>query len=101
RASYFNGEIPGVSFYDQWLSTNQLPYNTPVAQTGFISPGLSSAICIDDNHDLASDSTPIQIYTCNQSAAQQWVLTPLTSTDWGAFTIRLASNTAYCWDITN
>ncbi len=44
--------------------------------TGAITSALSTGLCIDDRGGVETDNNPIQIYTCNGSAAQQWTITP-------------------------
>jgi hypothetical protein len=77
RDSYFTGQIANVFYYNQWLLPSQLrPYHLSVPVTGFISSELSSSLCIDDKSNGTTKGNPIQVYTCNGSAAQQWTIQP-------------------------
>ena len=44
------------------------------APTGPITSGLSSTLCVDDRSSSTTNSNPIQIYTCNNTGAQQWTV---------------------------
>ena len=44
------------------------------APTGPIVAGISSNLCVDDRSSLTANSNPIQIYTCNNTGAQQWTV---------------------------
>jgi hypothetical protein len=77
RASYFTGQIANVSYYSGYLTPAQVtPFHDPQPVTGAITSALSAALCIDDRGGVETDRNPIQIYTCNGSAAQQWTITP-------------------------
>ncbi|WP_370353067.1 ricin-type beta-trefoil lectin domain protein [Catenulispora sp. EB89] len=77
RASYFTGQISDVSYYAAYLTPDEVtPFHNPQPITGAITSALSNALCIDDRSGNTADGNPIQIYTCNNSAAQQWTITP-------------------------
>ena len=44
------------------------------APTGPIVAGVSSSLCVDDRSSLTANGNPIQIYTCNNTGAQQWTV---------------------------
>ena len=45
-----------------------------IAATGPIVAGVSSSLCVDNRSAATTEYNPIQIYTCNNSAAQQWTV---------------------------
>jgi predicted alpha-1,6-mannanase (GH76 family) len=45
-----------------------------IAATGPIVAGVSSSLCVDNRSATATDYNPVQIYTCNSTAAQQWTV---------------------------
>jgi len=56
-----------------------------------IHPGASSSKCVDVRGAIFVDGTPVQIYDCNETAAQRWLITP------GSGEIALAG-TPFCLD---
>ncbi|HZR50307.1 MAG TPA: lectin [Streptosporangiaceae bacterium] len=44
------------------------------APTGPIVAGVSSSLCVDDRSSSTANSNPIQVYTCNNTGAQQWTV---------------------------
>jgi hypothetical protein len=77
RASYFKGRISGFAFYSRYVSTAQLDsWWKPVPLVGPIVSGLSSALCLDDAGSKTADKNKVQIYTCNNTAAQNWSVNP-------------------------
>ncbi|HLK44313.1 MAG TPA: ricin-type beta-trefoil lectin domain protein, partial [Thermoleophilia bacterium] len=46
------------------------------APTGPIVSGVSSSLCVDDNHSGTTNGTAIQIWTCNGTGAQNWTVEP-------------------------
>jgi hypothetical protein len=95
RASYFHGQIADVSYYNFKLLDAQLdPFWKPAPMVGPIVSGLSSAICVDDDHANTADKTKIQIWVCNNTAPQNWSLNPD-----GTITMTLGSITK-CLEVT-
>jgi Glycosyl hydrolase family 76/Ricin-type beta-trefoil lectin domain/IPT/TIG domain len=45
-----------------------------IAPAGPIVAGVSSSLCVDDRSASTADYNPIQIYTCNNTGAQQWTV---------------------------
>jgi uncharacterized membrane protein YgcG len=45
-----------------------------VANADYFQSGIAGK-CMDDQYDGKTNYTKVQIYTCNQSAAQQWIVT--------------------------
>ena len=45
-----------------------------ISATGPIVAKLSSSLCVDDRSAATTDYNPIQIYTCNNTNAQQWTV---------------------------
>jgi hypothetical protein len=48
--------------------------NVAGAPTGPIVSGVSSGLCVDDDHSKTANGTAIQIWTCNNSDAQRWTV---------------------------
>ena len=66
-----------MSFYDASLSQNQLPYNSPLDQTGPVRSSIANPtpLCLDDWHAGTGNANIVDIYTCNNGTAQQWTMT--------------------------
>jgi hypothetical protein len=52
-----------------------MPYSIPAA-TGTITAGFDSSLCVDDDASSTADKNPIDVYTCNGTAAQSWTVEP-------------------------
>ena len=52
----------------------------PPPGSGAIHSGVGSNICLDDRSSSTANYTPVQIYTCNGTAAQQWTVVQAGST---------------------
>ncbi|EAU82201.2 G-X-X-X-Q-X-W domain-containing protein [Coprinopsis cinerea okayama7 len=63
----------------------------PGPETWRIHPGFNTAKCLDVRGAVFSNGTPVQIYDCNGTAAQNWILNR------GATSIRL-NGTNFCLD---
>ncbi|MBO2460310.1 ricin-type beta-trefoil lectin domain protein [Actinomadura violacea] len=76
RPSYFSGRIADVAFYSQNLATNHLgTLNIPSKMTGSITSTIKGAngnLCVDDPNNQQTAGDHVQIYTCNNTKAQQW-----------------------------
>ena len=46
----------------------------PPGNTGPIVAGVSASLCVDVRAANSADGTPVQIYTCNGTAAQSWTV---------------------------
>ncbi|BBA95623.1 putative protease [Actinacidiphila reveromycinica] len=44
------------------------------SQTGPITAGVSSSLCVDDRSSSTANLNPVQIWNCNGSSAQQWTV---------------------------
>ncbi|HEV3171016.1 MAG TPA: lectin [Actinocrinis sp.] len=44
-------------------------------RVGPITSGVSAGLCVDDSQSSTSDGSHVQIYGCDQTAAQDWVIT--------------------------
>jgi hypothetical protein len=94
-------EISDIAFYPRALTQAQLPqaqlpqFTTASAST-VITSGVYPGPCIDnnDNSATAANRNPIDVYSCSGSPAQEWLFEP-------DGTIRLASDTSYCLDVTD
>ncbi|WP_433136152.1 ricin-type beta-trefoil lectin domain protein [Actinomadura nitritigenes] len=77
RASYFSGDIANVVYYSRALGGADLdPYWKSAPMIGPIVSGLDSSFCVDDSGGKHADNDDIQIYTCNNTAAQNWSINP-------------------------
>ncbi|KAH6871958.1 carbohydrate-binding module family 13 protein/putative endo-1,3-beta-glucanase, partial [Coprinopsis sp. MPI-PUGE-AT-0042] len=65
----------------------------PLEQGGTIHPNADGRKCVEVRGGVLANGTPVQIYDCNRTAAQQWVFTR----DQAGTPIRLA-NTNFCLD---
>lgn len=93
RASYFTGQISNVVYYNQFLTPPEVaPYNVPAPITGAITSELSNGLCVDNKGGSTTNGNPVQIYTCNNTAAQQWTITPDNADDLN-YTISLGDPT--------
>jgi beta-glucosidase len=54
-----------------WTATAPV---TAASGTGPIVAGVSAALCVDVRAAATADGTPVQIYQCNASTAQQWTV---------------------------
>ena len=45
-----------------------------IAATGAIVAGVSSSLCVDNRSASTAEYNPVQIYTCNESVAQEWTV---------------------------
>jgi hypothetical protein len=54
--------------------------NPPPPGSGPIYSGVGSNICLDDRSSSTANYNPVQIYTCNGTAAQQWTVVEAGST---------------------
>jgi predicted alpha-1,2-mannosidase len=46
----------------------------PTPRTGPVTSGVSSSLCLDDSQSSTTDGNPVQLYTCNSTAAQSWTI---------------------------
>jgi predicted alpha-1,2-mannosidase len=46
----------------------------PSPRTGPVVSGVSSGLCLDDSQSSTTDGNPVQIYTCNNTGAQEWTI---------------------------
>lgn len=77
RASHFSGQVANVSYYGRYLQPGEVsPFHDPQPVAGAITSALSGGLCVDDRADGSADNNPIRVYTCNNSAAQVWTITP-------------------------
>jgi hypothetical protein len=53
---------------------------TPPPSGGAIHSGVGANICLDDRSSSTANYNPVQIYTCNGTAAQQWTVVQAGST---------------------
>lgn len=77
RPSYFSGRIADVAYYTQDLATNLGTLNMPSKMTGAITStikGTYGNLCLDDPGNKQTAGDLIQLYTCNNSAAQTWAV---------------------------
>jgi hypothetical protein len=97
RVSYFTGQISDVAIYPEILTPAQLPADYPGPLTTVINSGVLSSQCIDNTGGVVSDGNPIQIYTCNAHATQNWTFSVNTN---GTMAIKYAANPSYCVNVT-
>ncbi|MCP2338870.1 ricin-type beta-trefoil lectin domain protein, partial [Actinomadura rupiterrae] len=77
QPSYFSGDIANVVYYNKYLSNDQLtPYWQPSPMVGPITSAVNAGLCLDDAGGKKADGDAVQIYTCNNSAAQNWSINP-------------------------
>ncbi|TFK21494.1 subtilisin-like protein [Coprinopsis marcescibilis] len=67
------------------------PTPPPVTQPQRIHPGISNGKCLDVRQGTIANGTPVQLYDCNGTTAQVWLISR------GATKVRLA-NTNFCLD---
>jgi putative alpha-1,2-mannosidase len=46
----------------------------PAPRAGPITSGVSSSLCVDDKGSSTTGRNPVQVYTCNGTAAQDWTI---------------------------
>jgi hypothetical protein len=84
------------------LAMSGLSLATASAASAAVAPGTytvtdsGSGKCVDAKGAASANATAIQQYTCNGSAAQQWVFT---ATDSGYFQVGTSSASAQVWDV--
>jgi hypothetical protein len=98
RVSYFTGQVSGVAIYPTAFTPAQLPADYPGPVTTVINSGVQSSQCIDNTGGTIADGNPIQIYTCNAHASQNWKITVASN---GAMTLEYAANPSYCLNVTS
>ena len=73
-----DGTITITPGYDHDGNTVSRTESTTGALTSGILPSTGS-LCLDDLHDSSAAGAVIDIYTCNNSSAQNWTVAPLSS----------------------
>src|SRR5262249_40566620 len=77
HANYFAGQVSDIAYYAQALSPALLTArNAPHPITGTLLSGVSATLCLDTRDSGSADGTPIQIYTCNNTGAQNFTFNP-------------------------
>ncbi|HEX5403842.1 MAG TPA: glycoside hydrolase family 3 C-terminal domain-containing protein [Pseudonocardiaceae bacterium] len=56
-----------------WTATKPVA-TAPAGATGPIVAGVSPTLCVDDRAASTANNNPIQIFTCNNTAAQSWTV---------------------------
>ncbi|WP_225448181.1 ricin-type beta-trefoil lectin domain protein [Streptacidiphilus sp. P02-A3a] len=66
----------GTSGYqtDQFDNLTVTQNGTPSAVTGPVTAGDDSLACLDDNTGSSADGTPVQMWGCNGTGAQNWTV---------------------------
>ncbi|KAL1708044.1 ricin B lectin domain-containing protein [Schizophyllum commune] len=83
-----SGSASGTS---SGTASSASPSQTPTQQGQALHPNGNNGKCLDVQGNVQANGTPVDIYDCNGTSAQQWVLTR------GSTAVRLA-NTNFCLD---
>ena len=75
-----SGGTMQVDYVAAYTTTGGTSTPPPTGDTGPIHSGVGSNICLDDQSSSAANYNPVQIYTCNGTAAQQWTVVAAGST---------------------
>lgn len=87
---------PSNSWSDNYERANIPSSSNWGLSSGPIYPNFNSGKCLDVQGGVQANGTPVQIYDCNGSGAQQWTMLPNGQS--GPTKVQL-SNTNYCLDV--
>jgi len=80
QGSTASGGTMQVDYVAAYTTTGSGGPPPPPPGSGPITSGVGSNICLDDRSSSTANYNPVQIYTCNGTAAQQWSVVQAGST---------------------